>query len=186
MGKSLTYKIIEKNIISGSNKQEGELTVKVNQTLTQDSTGTMVYLQLEAMGVKNIKTDLSVAYIDHNTLQTGFENADDHAFIKSAAAKYGIIYSKPERDMPPAAFGTFRKAGDILLGSDSHTPDRRRPRDAGDRAEASAVAMAQHLYYEAPKVMNIELSGKLQPWISAKDVALHILKLLTVKVGVGI
>ncbi|HRS21655.1 MAG TPA: aconitase family protein, partial [Clostridia bacterium] len=123
MGKSLTWKIIEKNMVSGSNEQEGELTVKVNQTLTQDSTGTMVYLQLDAMDIQDIKTDLSVAYIDHNTLQTGFENADDHAFIKSAAAKYGIIYSKPGNGIcHQLHLERFGKPGDILLGSDSHTP----------------------------------------------------------------
>ena len=123
MGKSLTYKIIEKNRISGYHEQNEDLTVKVNQTLTQDSTGTMVYLQLDAMGVQEIKTDLSVAYVDHNTLQTGFENADDHAFIKSAAAKYGIIYSKQGNGIcNQLHLERFGKPGDILLGSDSHTP----------------------------------------------------------------
>ncbi|MGI6585872.1 MAG: aconitate hydratase [Lutisporaceae bacterium] len=189
MGKSLTYKIIEKNMVSGLNKQKEELTVKVNQTLTQDSTGTMVYLQLEAMGVKNIKTDLSVAYIDHNTLQTGFENADDHAFIKSAAAKYGIIYSKPGNGIcHQLHLERFGKPGDILLGSDSHTPTGG---GLGMLAIGAggldvAVAMAHGIYtLKIPKVMNIELSEKLQPWVSAKDVALHILKHLTVKGGVG-
>ena len=188
MGKSLTYKIIEKNMVSGSAKQKEELTVKVNQTLTQDSTGTMVYLQLDAMGVQEIKTDLSVAYVDHNTLQTGFENAD-HAFIKSAAAKYGIIYSKPGNGIcHQLHLERFGKPGDILLGSDSHTPTGG---GLGMLAIGAggldvAVAMAQGIYtLKVPKVMNIELAGKLQPWVSAKDVALYVLKLLTVKGGVG-
>jgi len=189
MGKSLTYKIIEKNRISESHEQKEELTVKVNQTLTQDSTGTMVYLQLDAMGVQEIKTDLSVAYVDHNTLQTGFENADDHAFIKSAAAKYGIIYSKPGNGIcHQLHLERFGKPGDILLGSDSHTPTGG---GLGMLAIGAggldvAVAMAQGIYtLKVPKVMNIELAGKLQPWVSAKDVALYVLKLLTVKGGVG-
>ncbi len=189
MGKSLTYKIIEKNMVSGSAKQKEELTVKVNQTLTQDSTGTMVYLQLDAMGVQEIKTDLSVAYVDHNTLQTGFENADDHAFIKSAAAKYGIIYSKPGNGIcHQLHLERFGKPGDILLGSDSHTPTGG---GLGMLALGAggldvAVAMAQGIYtLKVPKVMNIELAGKLQPWVSAKDAALYVLKLLTVKGGVG-
>ena len=189
MGKSLTYKIIEKNRISGYHEQNEDLTVKVNQTLTQDSTGTMVYLQLDAMGVQEIKTDLSVAYVDHNTLQTGFENADDHAFIKSAAAKYGIIYSKPGNGIcHQLHLERFGKPGDILLGSDSHTPTGG---GLGMLAIGAggldvAVAMAQGIYtLKVPKVMNIELAGKLQPWVSAKDVALYVLKLLTVKGGVG-
>ncbi|HRU40639.1 MAG TPA: aconitate hydratase, partial [Candidatus Diapherotrites archaeon] len=189
MGKSLTWKIIEKNMVSGSNEQEGELTVKVNQTLTQDSTGTMVYLQLDAMDIQDIKTDLSVAYIDHNTLQTGFENADDHAFIKSAAAKYGIIYSKPGNGIcHQLHLERFGKPGDILLGSDSHTPTGG---GLGMLAIGAggldvAAAMAQGTYtLKVPKVMNIELAGKLRPWASAKDAALYVLRLLTVKGGVG-
>ena len=149
----------------------------------------MVYLQLDAMGVQEIKTDLSVAYVDHNTLQTGFENADDHAFIKSAAAKYGIIYSKPGNGIcHQLHLERFGKPGDILLGSDSHTPTGG---GLGMLAIGAggldvAVAMAQGIYtLKVPKVMNIELAGKLQPWVSAKDVALYVLKLLTVKGGVG-
>lgn len=188
MRKSLTRKIIEKNRIPESREQKGELTVKVNQTLTQDSTGTMVYLQLEAMGVQEIKTDLSVAYIDHNTLQTGFENADDHGFIKSAAAKYGIIYSKPGNGIcHQLHLERFGKPGDILLGSDSHTPTGGGlgMLAIGAGGLSVAAAMAQGTYtLKVPKVMNIELKGKLQPWVSAKDVALYVLKLLTVKGGV--
>ncbi|MEA4847099.1 MAG: aconitate hydratase, partial [Clostridiaceae bacterium] len=162
---------------------------RVNQTLTQDSTGTMVYLQLEAMKVRQIKTDISVAYIDHNTLQTGIENADDHAFIKSASAKYGIIYSKPGNGIcHQLHLERFGKPGDILLGSDSHTPTGG---GLGMLAIGAggldvAVAMAKGTYtLMIPRIMTIELVGKLGAWVSAKDAALHILKLLTVKGGVG-
>ncbi|MHB1391721.1 MAG: aconitate hydratase [Clostridia bacterium] len=189
MGKTLAYKIIEKNRIAGVLEPDGEVTVKVNQTLTQDSTGTMVYLQLEAMHIQNIKTDLSVAYIDHNTLQTGFENADDHAFIKSAAAKYGIIYSKPGNGIcHQLHLERFGKPGNILLGSDSHTPTGG---GLGMLAIGAggldvAVAMANGTYtLRMPKIMNIELVGRLEPWVSAKDAVLYILKHLTVKGGVG-
>jgi aconitate hydratase len=189
MGKTLAYKIIEKNRIAGVLEPEVEVTVKVNQTLTQDSTGTMVYLQLEAMHIQNIKTELSVAYIDHNTLQTGFENADDHAFIKSAAAKYGIVYSKPGNGIcHQLHLERFGKPGNILLGSDSHTPTGG---GLGMLAIGAggldvAVAMANGTYtFRLPKIMNIELVGSLGPWVAAKDAALFILKLLSVKGGVG-
>lgn len=189
MGKALAHKIIEKNRIEGVVEPGSEITVKVNQTLTQDSTGTMVYLQLEAMNIREIKTELSVAYIDHNTLQAGFENADDHAFIKSAAAKYGIIFSKPGNGIcHQLHLERFGKPGGILLGSDSHTPTGG---GLGMLAIGAggldvAVAMANGTYsFRMPKVMNIELVGKLEPWAAAKDVALYILKLLTVKGGVG-
>lgn len=189
MGKTLTYKIIEKNRMTGMFEEDGDVTVKVNQTLTQDSTGTMVYLQLEAMNIKDIKTDLSVAYIDHNTLQTGFENADDHAFIKSAAAKYGIIYSKPGNGIcHQLHLERFGKPGNILLGSDSHTPTGgglgMLAIGAGGLDVAAAMAYGTYTL-RLPRIMNIELTGRLESWVSAKDVALHILKLLTVKGGVG-
>lgn len=189
MGKNVVLKIFEKKLLSGSLQPGNEISLKVNQTLTQDSTGTMVYLQLEAMGIKDIQTDLSVAYVDHNTLQTGFENADDHAFIKSVAAKYGIIYSKPGNGIcHQLHLERFAKPGDVLIGSDSHTPT------CGGLGMLSigaggldvAVAMAKGYYFlKVPKVLNIELKGKLKPWVSAKDVILYILKKLTVKGGVG-
>ncbi|TDT72522.1 aconitase [Hypnocyclicus thermotrophus] len=189
MGMSLAYKILSKNLINGELKAGNEIEVKVNQTLTQDSTGTMVYLQLEAMGIKDIKTDLSVAYIDHNTLQAGFENADDHTFIKTAAAKYGIIFSKPGNGIcHQLHLERFGKPGNILLGSDSHTPT------GGGMGMIAigaggldvAVAMAKGSYFlTVPKVLNVELKGKLKPWVSAKDVILKVLQELTVKGGVG-
>ncbi len=189
MKKSLVYKILEKNLLSGSVIEGNEISIKVNQTLTQDSTGTMVYLQLESMGIKDIKTDLSVAYIDHNTLQSGFENADDHEFIKTAAAKYGIIYSKPGNGIcHQLHLERFAKPGDVLIGSDSHTPTcgGLGMISVGSGGLDVAVAMAKGYYYlKAPKVLNIELVGKLKPWVSAKDVILFVLKELSVKGGVG-
>lgn len=189
MGKSLTYKILENHLISGELKKGKEICIKVDQTLTQDSTGTMVYLQLEAMDIDEIKTDLSVAYIDHNTLQTGFENADDHEFIKSVAAKYGILYSKPGNGIcHQVHLENYGKPGCTLLGSDSHTPT------AGGLGMIAigaggldvAVAMATGRYWlKVPEVVNIKLKGKLNPWVSAKDVILYILKKLSVKGGVG-
>lgn len=189
MSKTLTYKILEKNLIKGNLIPGEEITVKVNQTLTQDSTGTMVYLQLEAMGIKDKKTDLSVAYIDHNTLQAGFENADDHEFIKTAAAKYGIVYSKPGNGIcHQLHLERFGKPGTILIGSDSHTPTGG---GLGQIAMGAggldvAIGIAKGTYnLQVPKVLKVELTGKLNPWASAKDIILYVLKELTVKGGVG-
>ncbi len=189
MEKTLTYKILEKHLLSGTLKEGEEVSIKIDQTLTQDSTGTMVYLQLEAMGIQKIKTDLSVAYIDHNTLQTGFENADDHAFIKSVASKYGILFSKPGNGIcHQVHLENYGKPGGTLLGSDSHTPT------GGGLGMLSigaggldvAVAMARGTYnLKVPKIFNVRLKGKLKPWISAKDVILYVLQKLTVKGGVG-
>ncbi len=189
MGRSLAYKILERNLVKGNLVYGEEIIVKVNQTLTQDSTGTMVYLQLEAMGIKDKKTDLSVAYIDHNTLQAGFENADDHEFIKTSAAKYGIIYSKPGNSIcHQLHLERFGKPGTILIGSDSHTPT------GGGLGQIAigaggldiAIGIAKGTYnLQVPKVLKVELSGKLNPWVSAKDVILYVLKELTVKGGVG-
>ncbi len=189
MGKNLTCKILEKKLLSGTLEPGREIGVRVNQTLTQDSTGTMVYLQLETMGIKDIKTDLSVAYIDHNTLQAGFENADDHEFIRSAAAKYGIIFSKPGNGIcHQLHLERFAKPGEILIGSDSHTPTcgGLGMISIGSGGLDVAMGMAKGYYYmKAPRVLNIELSGRLDQWVSAKDVILYILKQLTVKGGTG-
>lgn len=189
MGKTLAYKILEKNKQSGILQQGEELTVRVNQTLTQDSTGTMVYLQMEAMGIDSIKTDRSVAYIDHNTLQAGFENADDHQFIQSAAAKYGIVFSKPGNGIcHQLHLERFGKPGEVLIGSDSHTPTGG---GLGMIAIGSggldvAVAMAKGTYnMKAPKVYEVHLTGQLPAWVSAKDVILEVLRNLSVKGGVG-
>lgn len=189
MGKTLAYKILENHLLEGELIPGTEITIKMDQTLTQDSTGTMVYLQLEAMDVDKVKTELSVAYIDHNTLQTGFENADDHAFIKSVAQRHGVLFSKPGNGIcHQLHLENYGKPGKTLLGSDSHTPTGG---GLGMIAIGAggldvAVAMAKGTYsLTVPKVINVELKGKLQPWTSAKDIILKVLQELTVKGGVG-
>ncbi|MBS4535574.1 aconitate hydratase [Clostridium sp. D2Q-14] len=189
MEKNLTYKILEGHLVSGELKKGEEIGIKIDQTLTQDSTGTMVYLQLEAMNIKEINTDLSVAYIDHNTLQTGFENADDHEFIKSSAAKYGIVFSKPGNGIcHQLHLENFGKPGGTLIGSDSHTPTNGGLGmiSIGAGGLDVAVAMATGKYWlKMPEVLNVELTGKLNTWVSAKDIILYILDELSVKGGVG-
>ena len=189
MKKSMAVKILESRLVSGKLETGSEIAVKVNQTLTQDSTGTMVYLQLEAMGIDRIRTDLSVAYIDHNMLQAGFENADDHAFIQSVAKKYGIVFSKPGNGIcHQLHLERFAKPGDLMIGSDSHTPT------CGGMGMIAigaggldvAIGMAKGEYFlKMPRIINIRLEGALKPWVSAKDVILHILGKLTVKGGVN-
>ena len=189
MGKTLAYKILEDHLLEGEMTPGTEITIKMDQTLTQDSTGTMVYLQLEAMDVDKVKTELSVAYIDHNTLQTGFENADDHAFIKSVAKRHGVLFSKPGNGIcHQLHLENYGKPGKTLLGSDSHTPTGG---GLGMIAIGAggldvAVAMAKGTYsLTVPKVIGIELVGSLPKWVSAKDVILKVLQELTVKGGVG-
>jgi len=189
MKKSMALKILESRLVSGTLETGAEIAVTVNQTLTQDSTGTMVYLQLEAMGIDRIRTDLSVAYIDHNMLQAGFENADDHAFIQSVAARYGIVFSKPGNGIcHQLHLERFARPGDVLIGSDSHTPT------CGGMGMIAigaggldvAIGMAKGTYHlKMPRIVNIRLEGRLAPWVSAKDVILHILGRLTVKGGVN-
>lgn len=189
MGKTLAYKILEDHLVEGTLAPGEAITIKIDQTLTQDSTGTMVYLQLEAMEVDKVKTELSVAYIDHNTLQTGFENADDHEFIKSVARRHGVLFSKPGNGIcHQLQLENYGKPGKTLLGSDSHTPTGG---GLGMIAIGAggldvAVAMAKGTYsLTAPKVVKVELKGALKPWVSAKDVILYVLQQLTVKGGVG-
>ena len=189
MGKTLAYKILENHLVEGTLAPGEAITIKIDQTLTQDSTGTMVYLQLEAMEVDKVKTELSVAYIDHNTLQTGFENADDHEFIKSVARRHGVLFSKPGNGVcHQLQLENYGKPGKTLLGSDSHTPTGG---GLGMIAIGAggldvAVAMAKGTYsLTAPKVVKVELKGALNPWVSAKDVILYVLQQLTVKGGVG-
>lgn len=189
MGKTLAYKILENHLVDGKMVKGEPIKIKIDQTLTQDSTGTMVYLQLEAMDVDKVKTELSVAYIDHNTLQTGFENADDHAFIKSVAKRHGVLFSKPGNGIcHQLHLENYGKPGKTLLGSDSHTPTGG---GLGMIAIGAggldvAVAMADGTYtLNVPAVVKVNLTGKLREWCSAKDVILHVLKLLTVKGGVG-
>ena len=189
MGKTLAYKILENHLADGILAPGNEITIKIDQTLTQDSTGTMVYLQLEAMDVDKIKTELSVAYIDHNTLQTGFENADDHEFIKSVAKRHGVLFSKPGNGIcHQLHLENYGIPGKTLLGSDSHTPTGG---GLGMIAIGAggldvAVAMAQGTYsLTVPRVLKVEFTGKLKPWVSAKDVILYVLQQLSVKGGVG-
>ena len=186
---TITYKILKDHLISGELRSGNEITVRIDQTLTQDSTGTMVYLQLEAMNVDRIKTELSVAYIDHNTLQAGFENADDHAFIESVAKRHGVLFSKPGNGIcHQLHLENYGIPGKTLLGSDSHTPTGG---GLGMMAIGAggldvAVAMAQGGYtLSVPQVIGVKLTGSLNPWVSAKDIILHLLKILTVKGGVG-
>ena len=166
-----------------------EIGLKIDQTLTQDATGTMAYLEFEAIGIPRVKTEKSVAYIDHNTLQTGFENADDHRFIQSVAKKHGIYYSRPGNGIcHQVHLERFGKPGKTLIGSDSHTPTGG---GIGMLAMGAggldvAVAMGGGAYYiSMPKMVRINLTGKLQPWVAAKDIILEVLKIMSVKGGVG-
>lgn len=189
MGLNLVQKIIKDHLISGEMVSGKEISIKIDQTLTQDSTGTMAYLQFEAMGIPRVKTKKSVAYIDHNTLQAGFENADDHKYIQTVTAKHGIYFSRPGNGIcHQVHLERFGVPGMTLLGSDSHTPTGG---GIGMLAIGAggldvAVAMGGGPYYlMMPKVCRVELKGKLKPWVSAKDIILELLRILTVKGGVG-
>ncbi len=186
---NITEKLIKSHLVSGEMTPGKEIAIKIDQTLTQDSTGTMAYLQFEAMGIPRVKTEKSVAYIDHNTLQTGFENADDHKYIQTVAQKHGIYFSKPGNGIcHQVHLERFGKPGKTLLGSDSHTPTGG---GIGMLAIGAggldvAVAMGGGAYYLAmPKVCHVVLTGKLNPWVTAKDVILEVLRRLSVKGGVG-
>ena len=189
MGQSLTNKILSAHLVSGNLKPGEEIAVRIDRTLTQDATGTMAYLQFEAIGVPKVKTDLSVSFIDHNTLQTGFENADDHRFLQTVAAKYGIFYSKAGNGIcHQVNLERFGVPGKTLLGSDSHTPTAGGVGMIAIGAGGLDVAVAMGggaFYMTAPKVVLVKLSGKLPDWVSAKDVILELLRRLTVKGGVG-
>jgi aconitate hydratase len=190
MGKSLTQKILEKHLLVGEYVPGKEIGIKIDQTLTQDATGTMAYLQFEAMGLKKVKTELSVSYVDHNTIQVGFENADDHKYLQTVAAKYGIIYSKAGNGIcHQVHLERFGKPGKTLLGSDSHTTTGGGIGMIAIGAGGIDVAVAMgggEFYITCPKVYKINLKGSLQPWVSAKDVVLKMLELFTVKGNVGV
>lgn len=189
MGLTLTEKIIKDHIVDGEMIKGTEIGLRIDQTLTQDATGTMAYLQFEAMGVDRVKTERSVAYIDHNTLQSGFENADDHRFIGSVAKKHGIWFSRPGNGIcHQVHLERFGKPGKTLIGSDSHTPTGGGIGmfACGAGGLDVAVAMGGGAYYiTMPEVVNIKLTGKLNDWVSAKDVILKVLQTLSVKGGVG-
>ena len=189
MGDNLVYKILKSHIVEGELKIGEPIALKIDKTLTQDSTGTMAYLQLEAMGIDRVKTKKSVAFIDHNMLQQGFENADDHKFIQTVASKYGVYFSKPGNGICHQIFlERFSTPGDTLIGSDSHTPTAG---GVGMLAMGAggldvALAMGGGAYnINTPKVVKIELTGKLNKMVAAKDVILEVLRVLTVKGGVG-
>ena len=189
MGKSVTQKIIEAHIIEGQWAPGEEIAIRIDQTLTQDATGTMAYLQFEAMGLPRVKTDLSVSYIDHNTVQIGFENADDHKYLQGVAAKYGVHLSRAGNGIcHQVHLERFGKPGTTLLGSDSHTPTGGGVGQIAMGAGGLDVALAMGggaFYLTSPKVIKINLTGKLSPWVAAKDVILKVLEQFTTKGNVG-
>ena len=189
MGYTIAQKIIKAHMLSGDMTVGSEVALKIDQTLTQDATGTMAYLEFETMGLDRVKTERSVAYIDHNTLQSGFENADDHRYIQSVAKKHGIYFSRPGNGIcHQVHLERFGKPGKTLIGSDSHTPTGG---GIGMLAMGAggldvAVAMGGGAYYiTMPKMYKVNLKGKLKPFVTAKDISLEILRILSVKGGVG-
>lgn len=189
MGMNLAYKILSSKLKDGNLIPGEQIGIQIDQTLTQDSTGTMAYLQLEAMNIKHVAVEKAVAYIDHNMLQTGFENMDDHEFIRSVAKKHGIVFSKPGNGVcHQLQLENFSKPGKTLVGSDSHTPTcgAMGMIAIGAGGLDVAVAMATGKYYlQCPTVVKVNLKGKKAPWVSAKDIILYILQQLTVKGGVN-
>ncbi len=189
MGLTLAQKILKNHLVSGELVAGQEIGIRIDQTLTQDATGTMAYLEFEAMGVPRVKTEKSVAYIDHNTLQSGFENADDHRFIGSVCKKHGIYFSRPGNGIcHQVHLERFGIPGKTLIGSDSHTPTGGGIGmiAIGAGGMDVAVAMGGGTYsITCPKIVKVELTGKLSPWVAAKDVILEVLRRLSVKGGVG-
>jgi aconitate hydratase len=189
MGQNLTGKIIAAHLADGVMTAGCEIAVKIDQTLTQDATGTMAFLQFEAMGIERVRTELSVSYIDHNTLQAGFENADDHRFLQTAAARYGVYFSRPGNGIcHQVHLERFGVPGKTLLGSDSHTPTAGGLGMLAIGAGGLDVAVAMgggSFYMTMPQVVRVELRGRLNEWVTAKDIILEVLRRLTVKGGVG-
>jgi aconitate hydratase len=188
MGKNLVQKIFETHLATGRLVPHEDIALAIDQTLTQDATGTVANLQFEALGIPRVRTKFSISYVDHNMLQTGFENADDHQFLQTFASKYGIFFSKPGNGIcHQVHLERFAKPGEILLGSDSHTPN------AGAMGMIAigvggldvALAMAGEPYYlKMPKIVLVSLKGKLPPWVASKDIVLELLRRLTVRGGV--
>ncbi|MBN1896083.1 aconitate hydratase [bacterium] len=189
MALNLTQKIIQKHLVEGSTNPKSPLSLRIDQTLTQDATGTMAYLQFEAMGLPRVRNELAVSYVDHNTLQSGFENADDHRFLQSMAARYGIHFSRPGNGIcHQVHLERFGIPGKTLLGSDSHTPTAGGIGMLAIGAGGLDVALAmagRPFHLNMPAVVNVRLTGKLNRFVSAKDIILEILRRLTVKGGVG-
>lgn len=183
---SVTGKILSGHLV---NEGETDMEIRIDQTLTQDATGTMAYLEFEALDIPKVKTELSVSYVDHNMLQTDFKNADDHDYLKSVAAKYGVLYSRPGNGIcHQVHLERFAAPGKTLLGSDSHTPTAGGVGSLAIGAGGLDVALAMGgvpFTVNKPKVVGVKLTGKLQPWVGAKDVILELLRMLTVKGGVG-
>ena len=189
MGKTIAQKIIAAHLVSGDMTPGSEVALRIDQTLTQDATGTMAYLEFETMGIDRVKTEFSIAYVDHNTLQCGFENADDHRYLQTVAAKHGVHFSRPGNGIcHQVHLERFGKPGKTLIGSDSHTPT------GGGLGMLSfgaggmdvAVAMGGGAYYiTMPKMFKVNLTGSLRPFVTAKDISLELLRILSVKGGVG-
>ncbi len=190
MSQNIVEKILKAHLREGDYVVGQEIGIRIDQTLTQDATGTMAYLQFEAMGLPAIKTDLSVSYVDHNTVQVGFENADDHKYLQSIAARYGLVFSRPGNGIcHQVHLERFGKPGTTLLGSDSHTPTGGGVGQIAIGAGGLDVAVAMgggNFYLTAPKVYLVKLTGELKPWVTAKDVVLHMLSLLSTKGNVGV
>ena len=189
MSKTIAQKIIAAHLVSGDMTPGSEIALRIDQTLTQDATGTMAYLEFEAMGIPRVKTELSVAYVDHNTLQCGFENPDDHRYLQTVAAKHGVYFSRPGNGIcHQVHLERFGKPGKTLIGSDSHTPTcgGLGMLAFGAGGMDVAVAMGGGAYYiTMPKLYKVNLTGALRPFVTAKDVSLEILRILSVKGGVG-
>ncbi|MFQ6104606.1 MAG: aconitate hydratase [Candidatus Glassbacteria bacterium] len=189
MGKNVVQKILSEHLVEGELEIGREIAIRIDQTLTQDATGTVAYLQFEAMGLPRVKTKLSVSYVDHNTLQTGFENADDHIYLETVAQRYGILFSRPGNGIcHQVHLERFAEPGGTLLGSDSHTPTAGGVGMLAIGAGGLDVAVAMGggpFYLSMPKIVKVELTGKLGSWVSGKDIILELLRLLTVKGGVG-
>jgi len=190
MGKTITEKIIEAHIVSGRFVPGTEIGIRIDQTLTQDATGTMAYLEFESMQVPRVRTELSISYIDHNTIQSGFENSDDHRYLQAVAQKYGIYFSRAGNGIcHQVHFERFGKPGKTLLGSDSHTPTGGALSMLAIGAGGLDVALAmagEPFYFTCPRIIKINLTGKLPPWTSAKDIILKVLEILTTKGNVGL
>lgn len=189
MGMNIAEKIISSHLVDGRMEPGEDIAVRIDQTLTQDATGTMAYLQFEALGLKKVKTDISVSYVDHNMLQSGFENADDHKYLQSVASKYGIYFSRPGNGIcHQVHLERFGVPGKTLLGSDSHTPTNGGIGMMAMGAGGLDVAIAMGggaFYLKMPEIVNIFLTGKLKSFVSAKDIILEVLRVLSVKGGLG-
>ena len=189
MGLTIAEKIIEKHLVKGTLERGTEIALRIDQTLTQDATGTMAYLEFEAMGIERVRTELSVAYVDHNTLQSGFENADDHNYLRTVTAKHGIYFSRPGNGIcHQVHLERFGVPGKTLIGSDSHTPTGGGIGMLAFGAGGMDVAVAMgggEYYITMPKMFKVNLTGKLRPFVTAKDISLEILRILSVKGGVG-